>query len=87
MIGRWWTGAPSFELPKSSGCGVRSLWLPLGAHSLLAAGVDRKVRHWSLDPEKHTKEAYVVTPLEGESATYTSNHLGDVFVVQVPYND
>jgi len=71
---------------------VRSLWLPpRGAQTfLLAGGTDRKVRHWSLDPEHHTAEAYVVTPQDPLSpadrlrdrTTYTSNHLGDVFVVQ-----
>lgn len=81
------SGEATFELPSSSGPGVRSLWLPpRGAQtSLLAAGVDRKVRHWSLDPERHITEAYVVTPPEtpqAERPTYTSNHLGDVFVVQ-----
>lgn len=80
-------GEATFELPSCSGPGVRSLWLPpRGAQtSLLAAGVDRKVRHWSLDPERHITEAYVVTPPEtsrAERPTYTSNHLGDVFVVQ-----
>mmetsp|Transcript_165622 Transcript_165622/g.531630 ORF Transcript_165622/g.531630 Transcript_165622/m.531630 type:complete len:1660 (+) Transcript_165622:188-5167(+) len=70
---------------------VRSLWLPRGAQTfLLAGGADRKVRHWSLDPEHHTAEAFVVTPYDPmsqldrarERTTYTSNHLGDVFVVQ-----
>ncbi|CAJ1410843.1 unnamed protein product [Effrenium voratum] len=63
--------------------GVRSLWLPpRGAQTfLLAAGTDRKVRHWSLDPDRPA-QAYVVTADSGERPTYTSNHLGDVFVVQ-----
>jgi len=70
---------------------VRSLWLPSGSQSyLLAAGADRKVRHWSLDPEHFSAEAYVVTPQDPigpgergrERTTYSSNHLGDVFVVQ-----
>mmetsp|Transcript_26732 Transcript_26732/g.84681 ORF Transcript_26732/g.84681 Transcript_26732/m.84681 type:complete len:315 (+) Transcript_26732:1-945(+) len=75
----------------SAGC-VRSLWLPpRGAQTfLLAGGTDRKVRHWSLDPEHHAAEAYVVTPHDPLGAgnrsrdrvTYSSNHLGDVFVVQ-----
>merc|ERR1711879_773824 len=57
---------------------------------LLAGGADRKVRHWSLDPEHHTAEAYIVTPYDPlspldklrERTSYSSNHLGDVFVVQ-----
>lgn len=70
---------------------VRALWLPSrGAQTyLLSAGTDRKVRHWSLDPEHHTAQAYVITPPELQGAdksrgrtTYTSNYLGDVFVVQ-----
>eukprot|EP00435_Cladocopium_sp_Y103_P059236 s414_g21.t1 len=63
-------GEATFELPSCSGPGVRSLWLPpRGAQtSLLAAGVDRKVRHWSLDPERHITEAYVVTPPETSRA-------------------
>eukprot|EP00931_Biecheleriopsis_adriatica_P036390 TRINITY_DN20965_c0_g1_i1.p1 TRINITY_DN20965_c0_g1~~TRINITY_DN20965_c0_g1_i1.p1 ORF type:complete len:1650 (-),score=327.44 TRINITY_DN20965_c0_g1_i1:54-4712(-) len=74
---------------RKGGGSVRSLWLPpRGAPSfLLAAGADRKVRHWSLDPERHAAEAYVVTPsespgLDRDKTTYNSNHLGDVFVVQ-----
>lgn len=69
---------------------VRSLWMPSRGPQtfLLAAGSDRKVRHWSLDPEHH--EAYVVTPHDslspidrlGTKTTYSSNHWGDVFVVQ-----
>lgn len=69
---------------------VRSLWLPpRGPQTyLLAGGADRKVRHWSLDPEHH--DAYVVTPHDslspadklGGKTTYSSNHWGDVFVVQ-----
>mmetsp|Transcript_24010 Transcript_24010/g.32386 ORF Transcript_24010/g.32386 Transcript_24010/m.32386 type:complete len:155 (-) Transcript_24010:49-513(-) len=75
----------------SAGC-VRSLWLPpRGAQtSLLAGGTDRKVRHWSLDPEHHAAETYVVTPPDPlgsanrsrDHTAYSSNHLGDVFVVQ-----
>mmetsp|Transcript_92447 Transcript_92447/g.214820 ORF Transcript_92447/g.214820 Transcript_92447/m.214820 type:complete len:311 (-) Transcript_92447:43-975(-) len=71
---------------------VRSLWLPpRGAQTfLLAGGTDRKVRYWSLDPEHHAAEAYIVTPDEPlgnakrsrDRVTYSSNHLGDVFVVQ-----
>merc|ERR1712176_821171 len=71
---------------------VRALWLPpRGAQTfLLAGGTDRKVRHWSLDPEHHTAEAYIVTPYDPlspldklrERTSYSSNHLGDVFVVQ-----
>lgn len=76
---------------RGAGC-VRSLWLPPrgGQTFLLAGGTDRKVRHWSLDPEHHIAEAYVVTPQDTlcpsdrfrERPTYSSNHLGDVFVVQ-----
>ena len=42
----------------------------------------------SLDPEHHNAEAYVVTPPDSlstadkRSTFYSSNHLGDVFVVQ-----
>jgi len=80
---------------RSAGC-VKSLWLPpRGAQSfLLAGGSDRKIRYWSLDPERHNSEAYIVTPPDtsgGSSTakarnqnhvTHNSNHLGDVFVVQ-----
>merc|ERR1712039_65202 len=69
-----------------------SLWLPpRGAQTfLLAAGSDRSVRHWSLDPERHAAEAYIVTPSDPpnyaekgrERTIYSSNQLGDVLVVQ-----
>lgn len=69
---------------------VRSLWMPRGLQTyFLAAGADRKVRHWSLDPEHAVADAYVVTPHDAtnqperrDRTTYTSNCLGDVFVVQ-----
>jgi len=74
-----------------AGC-VRAMWLPArGAQTyLLASGMDRKVRHWSLDLERHTADAYIVTPPDSlspadkmkERPTYSSNRLGDVFVVQ-----
>jgi len=76
---------------RGAGC-VRCLWLPPrgGQTFLLAGGTDRKVRHWSLDPEHHIADSYVVTPQDTSSTsdrsrerpTYSSNHLGDVFVVQ-----
>lgn len=75
----------------ATGC-VRSLWLPPrgSPNFLLSAGMDRRVRYWSLDHGQHTSEAYVVTPPDSLSAqdrakeriTYSSNHLADVFVVQ-----
>uniref|UniRef100_A0A7S1FIY7 non-specific serine/threonine protein kinase n=1 Tax=Noctiluca scintillans TaxID=2966 RepID=A0A7S1FIY7_NOCSC len=75
----------SFTSRRSTAC-VRSLWLPpRGAQTfLLAGGTDRKVRMWSLDPEHHSTEPYIVTPPDAERprVSYTSNHLGDVFVVQ-----
>lgn len=76
---------------RAAGC-VRALWLPpRGAQTfLLAGGADRKVRRWSLDPEHHAAETYIVTPHDHvghpdgvrEKMAYGSNHLGDVFVVQ-----
>jgi len=76
---------------RSAGC-VRSLWLPpRGAQTfLLAGGTDCKVRYWSLDPEHCAADAYTVTPWDScgqgdrtrDRTTYSSNHLGDVFVVQ-----
>eukprot|EP00927_Polykrikos_kofoidii_P054304 TRINITY_DN4873_c0_g1_i1.p1 TRINITY_DN4873_c0_g1~~TRINITY_DN4873_c0_g1_i1.p1 ORF type:complete len:1862 (-),score=341.37 TRINITY_DN4873_c0_g1_i1:313-5898(-) len=87
-----WQASNLFGGCRRSGAGcVRSIWLPPrgGQTFFLAAGTDRKVRHWSLDPEQHITEAYVVTPPDPISndasrgrATYSSNHLGDVFVVQ-----
>eukprot|EP00930_Biecheleria_cincta_P000941 TRINITY_DN102123_c0_g1_i1.p1 TRINITY_DN102123_c0_g1~~TRINITY_DN102123_c0_g1_i1.p1 ORF type:complete len:1135 (+),score=177.74 TRINITY_DN102123_c0_g1_i1:247-3405(+) len=81
---------PLLSSARKGGGSVRSLWLPPGGAQtfLLAGGADRKVRHWSLDPEHHAAEAYVVTPSEapGNSdrvkATYSSNHHDEVFVVQ-----
>jgi len=76
---------------RATGC-ARSLWLPPrgSPNFLLSAGTDRRVRYWSLDPEQHTSEAYVVTPPDSlnardrakERITYSSNHLADVYVVQ-----
>lgn len=83
---------PAVPAARRTAGSVRALWLPpRGAQTfLLAGGTDRKVRHWSLDPEHHAAEAYVVTPQDPlgqqekvrDRTTYSSNHLGDVFVVQ-----
>eukprot|EP00928_Gymnodinium_smaydae_P016144 TRINITY_DN16017_c0_g1_i1.p1 TRINITY_DN16017_c0_g1~~TRINITY_DN16017_c0_g1_i1.p1 ORF type:complete len:593 (+),score=134.25 TRINITY_DN16017_c0_g1_i1:228-1781(+) len=64
--------------PRGSAGSVRALWLPRGSRNgLLAAGADRKVRYWSLDPERQASEAYVVTPPDalapGPNAAYPSS--------------
>lgn len=83
-----WQRLPAPDARRSAGS-VRSLWLPSrGAQTyVLAGGADRRVRHWSLDPEHHAAEAYVVTPPDPSErgqgrAAYSSNQLGDVLVVR-----
>lgn len=87
---------PLFSGPAAARCStssVRTLWLPpRGPQSfLLAGGADRKVRHWSLDPEHHTSEAYVVTPPDPMSprekggcktASYSASCVDNAVVVQ-----
>lgn len=80
------------SIGKRGSSSVRALWLPPRGEQtcLLAGSTDRKVRHWSLDPERHTAEAYVVTPPDPaaqaeraqERPTYRSCMQEDVFVVQ-----